>query len=248
MSQVPDPARLIEVLELYHPLIGIYDTPDAGGFEPTVTPQPGQHMCLLRFFRDWCDGKTLHLTRENSGCSGSAHWIFGKETRTRENYVKFLAESEGLKDSGELMDRWLDHERPYKPEYTNIMVGPLEDEQFAYLKTVTFFVTPDQMGALTIGAQYFHSPEDLLPPVIAPMGSGCMQMLTLLRDLDFPQAVIGSTDISMRKHIPPELIAFTVTVPMYRQLCQLDERSFLYKPFLRDLKKARGERGIGKIA
>ena len=33
--------------------------------------------------------------------------------------------------------------------------------------------------------------------------------------------------------------AFTVTVPMYRQLCALDEKSFLHKPFWRNLQRAR---------
>jgi hypothetical protein len=31
-----------------------------------------------------------------------------------------------------------------------------------------------------------------------------------------------------------------VTRPLFESLCQLDERSFLYKPFLARLKKVRG--------
>jgi hypothetical protein len=44
----------------------------------------------------------------------------------------------------------------------------------------------------------------------------------------------------MRRHLPPDILTFTVTRLMFRQLCALDERSFLYKPFLRRLKTARG--------
>ncbi|MDH3358223.1 MAG: hypothetical protein OET81_09155 [Desulfobacteraceae bacterium] len=36
-----------------------------------------------------------------------------------------------------------------------------------------------------------------------------------------------------------DYMAFTVTKPMYQQLCALDETSFLEKPFWQDLKKAR---------
>ena len=243
MVSIPNSEKLVTALDLKTPIVGIYDTPDVSGFENLESPETGKNACLVRFYPHWQEGKSLHLTRETAGCGGSAYWLFGKETRTRENFIEFLAVKEGLKDSKELMSRWLDHEHPYKPEYSNLVIGPLHDIQFKYLKTVTFFITPDQLSVLTIAAHYFHSPEDLVPPVIVPMGSGCMQMLTILKDLDFPQAVIGSTDISIRKYLPAGLIAFTMTVPMYRQMCALDERSFLYKPFLRNLKESRGKLG-----
>ena len=46
-----------------------------------------------------------------------------------------------------------------------------------------------------------------------------------------------------RQHIPPDMLTFTVTRLMLKQLCELDEKSFLGKPFLQRLKKARS----GKI-
>jgi hypothetical protein len=248
MTFVPNPDKLLKTLELTFPLIGIYDAPEPTGFEPLVSQGHDQHICLFKFYHHWQEGHTLHLTRETAGCGGSAHWFFGKETRTREEFVKFLAITEGLKDTPELIDRWLDHEKPYKNEYPHLLIGPLKTDKIQYLKTVTFFVTPDQLSALCIGAHYYHSPDDILPPIISPMGSGCMQMLPLLKDLDFPQALIGSMDIVMRHFLPPEIIAFTVTLPMFKQLCQLDEHSFLHKPFLRNLKTSRGEKGISAIA
>lgn len=71
------------------------------------------------------------------------------------------------------------------------------------------------------------------------IGSGCSE-LHPFEDLDIPQAAIGATDIAMRQHLPPDILAFTVTRPMFRQLCELDEHSFLYKPFLQRLREARG--------
>ncbi len=53
------------------------------------------------------------------------------------------------------------------------------------------------------------------------------------------RAVIGATDIAMRRHLPPDVLAFTVTRAMYERLCSLDERSFLGKRFWRDLCAAR---------
>jgi len=61
-------------------------------------------------------------------------------------------------------------------------------------------------------------------------------------DLKIPQASIDTADIAMRQYIPPDLLSFTVTKSLFKQLCELDERSFLYKPFLENLRKARGLR------
>jgi len=241
---LPSADRLMEKLQISLPIIGVYDAPDPGVFQPLVEPEPGKNACIYQYFPNWKEGKTLLLTKENSGCGGCAHWIFGKQTRTQSNFIKFLVDGEGLRETPELMSRWLDHEKPYKPIHPNILAGPLRADQVEYLKTVSFLVTPDQLCGLMIGAHYYSSPADIIPPVIAPFGSGCMELLPLFKDFDYPQALIGGKDIAMRHHIPPEIMVFTVTVPMYRLLCQLDEKSFLYKPFLENLIKSRGEKGI----
>ena len=241
---LPNPERLIEKLELKLPLIGFYDAPEPELFKPLVEPDPGRHMCMFMFYENWLDGKTLHLTESNFGCGGCGYWIFGKESMNREDFIKFLVEEEGLKESNALMNIWLDHEKPFTPQHPHIFVGPLQEDTVEYLKSVTFLVNPDQLSVLMIGAQYSHAPDDPLPPVLASFGSGCMQLLPLFKDLEYPQAMIGATDMAMRQYLPQEILAFTVTLPMYHQLCLLDESSFLYKPFLKNLKKARGERGI----
>jgi len=93
-----------------------------------------------------------------------------------------------------------------------------------------------------LGAQYNSAPGDP-PAVIAPFGSGCMELVPLFEDLNIPQAMIGATDIAMRQSLPPDILAFTVTKPLFKQLCELDKGSFLYKPFWKNLRKARGLRG-----
>ena len=102
---------------------------------------------------------------------------------------------------------------------------------------MSFFVNPDQLSTLMIGAQYNSAPDDPAP-VTAPFGSGCMELFPF-KDSKIPQAAIGATDIAMRQHLPPDILTFTVTKLMFKQLCDLDERSFLYKPFLRRLRESR---------
>ena len=96
----------------------------------------------------------------------------------------------------------------------------------------------DIKSILVIGAHYCSLPGGP-PAVIAPFGAGCMELLPLFDDLDRPQAVIGATDVAMRRHLPPDILAFTVTKPLFEQLCAMDEQSFLFKPFLKNLEKAR---------
>ena len=239
----PDPSNLIGKLELEIPLIGFYDSPDIQPFEPVVKPGQKGHNCIFSFYEEWLKGRTLHLTKQNFGCGGAGHWICGIEGRSREGYLDFLVNTEGLKSSFELMDKWLDHTKPYQQEHQNILIGPLKADQYMYLKTITFFVNPDQLSALMIGAEYNRSPEDP-PAVIAPFGSGCMQMTALTGDFSKPSAIIGTTDVAARKYIPENILAFTVTKPMFENLCRLDERSFLFKSFWKELKKKRkGNKG-----
>ncbi len=235
---MPDPGTLIAKLELEIPLIGLYDAPDTDGFKPLVAPKPGKHVCLFCFYKEMLKGKTVLITRDNFGCGGAGSCMCGVQTRTREDFVEFLYGEEGLKCSREVMGKWLDGRKSYSMEHGNILIGPLREDRYQYLKTLTFFVNPDQLSVLVIGANYCSVPGDP-PAVIAPFGSGCMELLSLFEDLQRPQAIIGSTDVAMRQYLPPHILAFTVTKPMFEQLCALDERSFLFKPFLKNLRKAR---------
>jgi hypothetical protein len=164
-------------------------------------------------------------------------------TGSREVFVDFLVDGEGLKSSHELMNQWLDARSSYGQKHPNLLIGPLREDQYEYLRSVTFFVNPDQLSVLVLGAHYHSAPADHRP-VIAPFGSGCMELVSLFEDLSTPQAIIGGTDIAMRKHLPPNVVAFTTTKSMFEQLCGLDENSFLYKPFWRDLRLARGHAGL----
>jgi len=235
----PDPTNLINKIDLSTPIIGFYDAPDTAPFEPLTQSEPGKRACVFDFYRPWIQGKTLHITRDNHGCGGAGHWVFGIENRSRQGFIEFLVDDEGLKSSHELMGQWLDHSQPYQPQHPNILIGPLRPDQYAHLKTITFYANPDQLGVLMLGAQYHNAPGDP-PAVIAPFGSGCMQLVSLFASLEVPQAIIGATDIAMRRALPPDALAFTVTKALFKQLCELDEKSFLYKPFWQNLRKARG--------
>lgn len=232
----PDPTNLLHRIDVTIPLIGFYDAPDPSPFEPLIKPAKGN--CAFDFFKTWLAGKTLHITEEHYGCPGAGNSLLGIEAFPRDQLVDFLVDKEGLKASKELMMEWLKHRNPYQPANGNILIGPLRPDQWDYLKTVTFIVNPDQLSAVMTGAHYNAGPNDPTP-VIAPFGSGC-SLLVPFDDFDVHQASIGSTDMAMREHIRPDQNLFTVTRPMFKQLCELDETSFLYKEFWGRLRKSRG--------
>jgi hypothetical protein len=232
----PNPGNLLKRIDLSIPLVGFYNAPDPNSFEPLVIPEPGD--CVFRFYKNWINGETLHLTKEHYGCGGAGRALCGVQVRSRKDFIKFLVDDEGLKASYELMEKWIDSTKLYHSTHPHILIGPLREEQWEYLKTVTFFVNPDQLSTLMIGAQYNSAPQDP-PPVIAPFGSGCMELIPF-ENLDIPQSSIGTTDIAMRQYLPPDILSLTVTKLMFLQLCNLDKKSFLYKSFLQRLRKARG--------
>ena len=235
-NKQPNPSKLLTRLDITIPLVGLYDAPDIAPFQQLIKPQKGD--CIFKFYENWKKGQTLHITKDHYGCGGAGRWMCGIEMREREDFLAFLVDGEGLKASRELMAEWIDKSKPYKADFDNMLIGPLKNDQWDYLKSVIFFVNPDQLSALIIGAQYHSSPDDP-PPTIAPFGSGCSLLLPF-KDLNIPQSELGTTDIAMREHIPPDILSFSVTRSMFTQLCELDERSFLYKPFLKRLRKARG--------
>ncbi len=190
------------------------------------------------FYNSWVAGKSLHLTPDNHGCGGCGTYLFNLETRDRQSYIDFLQGDEGLKADRQIMGQWIDSTPRYQPRHDHLLIGPLRGEHADKLVTVTFFINPDQLSLFVTGALY-HQGSNHPPRVTAPFASGCGLLAPVFRDLDEPEAVIGATDIAMRKYLPPDLLAFTVNVPMYQQLCSLDENSFLNKPFWAELLQSR---------
>jgi hypothetical protein len=233
------PELLIKKLGLETPLIGLYDAPGNSDFGDIVSPGAGKHPCFFAHYKSWLRGKTVRLSEDNHGCGGCGKWLFGKQGRSRQEYIEFLADEEGLKANHALMDEWFGQAKNYRSRHGTLFVGPLKEGMDKYLKTVTFFVNPDQLSVLMTGAQYHSRPGDP-EPVTAPFGSGCMQMLPLFDNPDTPQAIIGATDMAMRQYLPPNILAFTATIPMYDRLCSIGENSFLSRAFIKTLKKARG--------
>lgn len=244
---IPNPKKLLEISGIEKPLIGFYDVPDPKPFEPFTRPE----RCIFSSYGDWMKGYSSQISEGNSSCKGGGYWVGGTmpdwaletadpDLSPLENFARRLNQREGFKSSDQLMCQWLENLPPYHIENGYVVIGPINDSQYSYLKTVTFYVNPDQLSLLIHGAEY-NNASIIDHPIITAFGSGCGQMAALLGDIntDIPRAVIGATDMAMREHLPFDILAFTVNKPMYRQLCELDENSFLHKHFWARLKSKR---------
>ncbi|MBN2440958.1 MAG: DUF169 domain-containing protein [Spirochaetales bacterium] len=234
----PDAHTLLHLTGINTPPIGFYDVIDPQPFKPFAE----QKLCYFSSYDNWKKGESLCISTSRYYCLGGRYWIGGIEFTTKNKFARFLNQMEGFKSSDELMCQYLDSQKPYIIKNKYVVLGPLKADQYEHLKTVTFFVNPDQLSLLLLGAEYTNG-SITHQPVRTTFGSGCGQLAAVFGDLDtdIPQAVLGATDIAMRKHLPPDILAFTVNKPMYKQLCELNENSFLYKDFRKELLKARGK-------
>lgn len=247
----PNPKELLALSGIETPLIGFYDVPAKEPFEPFVKPS----RCLFSAYENWLKGERVCISVEDPNytatCQGGGYWMgsclphwavkkSNSEKEARENFAKGLNQREGFKQTDDLMLQWLNNLKPYMPENKYIIIGPLKEDQYKYLKSITFYVNPDQLSFLIHGAEYKNASINE-NPIKTAFGSGCGQMAALLGDLNthIPKAVIGATDMAMREHLPADILAFTVNKPMYEQLCELDENSFMHQHFWKRLMKTR---------
>ena len=122
-----------------------------------------------------------------------------------------------------------------------VVVKPLSlaDPEVDDIKSVTFFVNPDQLSALVILANYADAGED---NVIIPWGAGCQAIGVMsYRELtrEHPRAVVGLTDISARKTVRGSLgrdaMSFTAPWPVFEKMEANVEGSFLQRETWRAL-------------
>jgi hypothetical protein len=226
--------RSLGLLGIEEPVLALYDTDNLAAYEPTVRPKAGQ--CCWEFANAWRTGETLVISKDNYGCPGAGRYFLGIEPKDRD-LAKFLYEGEGLKASLDITKAWIENTRHHRHRKEYALVGPFRPDRMDEVSTVTFLVDPDQLSALITAAEW-RSSDALASHVLVLVSSGC-GLLDPFEGTSEPRAVIGALDMAMRPNLPRHLMAFTVNAPMLRQLIEMDETSFLHKPFWQKLKEAR---------
>lgn len=238
--------RLTKALRLETPLIAVYDSAPMEEFEPTVRAKG--RACCFAYYKQWLQGKTLVIERSEGdfthpdcGCHG-AQMAFG----LRKDYPTFMAHfltdgegapmGEGLKATPQLAQEYLDRAKPTALSGDTVLIGPLKPAQWDTVKTVTFLVDPDRLSALMTLAAYWSSDPEF---IYATFSSGCGLLWRELEKQDRDRAVIGATDIAMRKYLPPEILCLSVSGAHFEKMLAFPDGAFLNKSWWNDLMDAR---------
>lgn len=94
-------------------------------------------------------------------------------------------------------------------------------------RVVIFLANPDQLTALVVLASY---ERDRYENVIAPFGSACQHIGIITYhegELEKPRAVIGLTDITIRKMFDKDILSFSIPYKMYLEMEDNVAESFL---------------------
>jgi hypothetical protein len=228
--------RLMRALRLTNPPIAIYDTSDVAAFAPTVEAQG--RTCCYAYYNQWMKGTTLVIRKcddvENprNGCPG-AQRSFGLTTKQAPWLASFIADGanapagEGLKASAQLAQQCLDGSPRVSLTGNTVLIGPLRLAQWNAVRAVTLFVDADRLAALTALAAYWSSDPEL---AFAPFSSGCGLMWRELEGQTRPRAVVGCGDVTVRQHLPPEIMSFAVLPAHFAQMLKFPDEAFLNKP------------------
>ena len=238
--------RIVAKLDLKVPPIAVYDCPVGEEFEPTIAASG--RACCFAYYDRWLEGKTLVIRKSGGGFANPTDGCPGAQSAfgLSEEYPPFMAHfltdgvgapmGEGLKATPELAQEFIDSTKRPRLSQDELLIGPLRPEQWRHVLSVTFFVDPDRLAGVMTLAGYWSSDPQM---TVAPFSSGCGMILRSLGELDGDRAIIGCTDLAMRKYVPPEILSLTVSPQRFEKMTTVPEGSFLDKTWWNDLLKAR---------
>jgi hypothetical protein len=238
--------RLTEALRLDTPLIAVYDCAPSDDFAPIVEAKG--RVCCFAYYGRWLNGETVVIRKSETGFSNPQYGCHGAQMAfgLSDEYPSFMANfltdgegapmGEGLKASPQLAQEYIDNAAAPPISGEAVLIGPLRLAQWDHVKSVTFLADPDRLAALMTLAAYWSSDPDF---IYAPFSSGCGLLWRELEKHDRERAVIGCTDIAMRKHIPPELLALSVTPRHFERMVGFPKGAFLNRSWWNDLMKSR---------
>jgi len=209
--------------------------------------------CVAAMLKGAAKGKNVVFDRKTFGCLGGGVGLgFGNQYENFPAGIEYFL-STGNKEfcsteMGKNIVRnmpAIEHGEGYlkTPELAGKFIAslPMRDIQKEYVvfkpldqvtdneepKNVVFMVNPDQLSALIVLANYARETND---NVRVDFAAGCHQIGIIPYsegESDNPKAVIGLTDISVRKQFEKDILSFTVPYKMFLEMESNVEGSFL---------------------
>lgn len=242
---------MMEKLRLKTPIIALYDSEPSDDFAPMV--ESTGRTCCFAYYKRWMNGETLVIKRGKGGFSDPDRGCYGGQSAfgLGKGYPPFMPNfltdgkgapmGEGLKESPQLAKEFLDRAVPPDIKSGSVLIGPLRLRMWERVRSVTFIVDPDRLSALMTLAAYRSSDPEMIS---APFSSGCGLLLREMEATGGKRAVIGCTDIAMRKYLPPGMLCLTVSPGMFEVMVGFPDDAFLNKSWWNELMDRR-ERSNG---
>ena len=215
----------------------------------------GSLGCVAALLNSAAKGKTAVLSRKTSGCPGGGAGLgFGNtyknfpggieyflstgnkefcQSETGKNIVKnmpILEHGEGFQKNPETAKKFFESLPLTDIPFEYVVYKPLEKlSEDETPEIVVLLVNPDQLSALTVLANYSRGTFD---NVIIRFGAGCQQTgIMAYREClsDNPKAIVGLTDISVRKIFAKDILSFTMPYRLFQEMEGDVEGSFLQK-------------------
>ncbi len=201
---------------------------------------PGRWGCVVAMMGAVVKkGKTAAFSDATCSCAGGRIGL-GFTEMYAPGFQEFLSrgdsegtctwhrEPEGYKKSPAAVEAWFQGLPSRKIAEKYVVFEPLDRvPNGEEPELVVLYVTPDQLSALVVLANYDRPNAD---GVAIPQGAGCQTFCLFPwheAEQEHPRAVVGMTDISCRHLIDDNMLSFTMPYDMYRQMEANAEGSFL---------------------
>lgn len=209
--------------------------------------------CVISMLNAAAKGQTGVFDRKTAGCTGGGTGLgFGNtyknfpggfeyflSTGNKElcktnsdnhklrNWDK-LTNGEAYKKTPELAKTFINALPYYDVPTEYIVFKPLQELSPGETpEVVVFLVTPDQLSALVVLANFAREGGD---NVIAPWSAGCHSIFLIPfneGNKANPKAVIGLTDVSARKQVSKDILSFSMPYNLFREMESNVDESFL---------------------
>ena len=212
--------------------------------ENAVEFAKGKRGCVPFLLKAAGNGKTGVFSRETYGCFGGGIGLgFGntyknfpggieyflstgnkdfcqtEQGKIISQQMHYLQDGEGYHKSPEISKKFVEQLPIVDIPYEYVVYKPLKDvKKDEEVKLVIFLANPDQLSALSVLANYNRQTID---NVALYFGAGCQQTCLMAYrecDKEFPKALVGLTDISVRKIFNRDILSFTVPYKMFLEL------------------------------
>ena len=219
-------SKIAELLKCNRTPVAVFRTDQKP--ENALMFKKGTKGCIMAFLNATSKGKTAALSEDTVGCpggkSGSGFQPFkpGMAEKFLSTGVDGIQEGEFFKESPELAKLFIDGLPAIKhKQYLVLKPYDLVGEN-EIPDVVIFLVNADELSALVTLANFDQPTQD---NVEIRFGAGCAQTFLYplsAYDTDRDICTIGMTDISARKCIDKDLLAFSIP---YRRFCVMEEKS-----------------------